>query len=46
MLREVAERVGVPLVMNFPIGHAPDHVTLPLGAIADLERTTACVSSA
>jgi muramoyltetrapeptide carboxypeptidase len=35
-LREVAEHVGVPCVMNFPIGHVPDHVTLPLGAIAEL----------
>lgn len=36
LLREVAEHVGVPCVMNFPIGHVPDHVTLPLGAIAEL----------
>lgn len=36
VLREVAERVGVPCVMNLPIGHSPDHVTLPLGAIAEL----------
>jgi muramoyltetrapeptide carboxypeptidase len=37
VLRELAERVGVPCVMNFPIGHVPDHVTLPLGAIAELD---------
>lgn len=37
VLREFAERLGVPAVMNFPIGHTPDHLTLPLGAIADLE---------
>jgi muramoyltetrapeptide carboxypeptidase len=37
VLREFAERVGVPAVMNFPIGHLPDHLTLPLGAIAELD---------
>ncbi|HEY4307403.1 MAG TPA: LD-carboxypeptidase [Gemmatimonadaceae bacterium] len=36
VLREIAESTGVPCVMNFPIGHLPDHVTLPLGAIAEL----------
>jgi muramoyltetrapeptide carboxypeptidase len=37
VLREFGERVGVPCVMDFPIGHVPDHVTLPLGAIAELD---------
>ena len=37
VLREFAERVGVPAVMNFPIGHVPDHLTVPLGAMADLD---------
>jgi muramoyltetrapeptide carboxypeptidase len=37
VLRDFAENVGVPAVMNFPIGHVPDHLTLPLGAIADLD---------
>jgi muramoyltetrapeptide carboxypeptidase len=37
VLREFAERLGVPAVMNFPIGHVPDHLTLPLGAIAELD---------
>jgi muramoyltetrapeptide carboxypeptidase len=36
VLREIAEVAGVPCVMNFPIGHMPDHVTLPLGAVAEL----------
>jgi muramoyltetrapeptide carboxypeptidase len=37
VLRQFAENVGVPAVMNFPIGHVPDHLTVPLGAIADLD---------
>jgi muramoyltetrapeptide carboxypeptidase len=37
VLRHFAENVGVPAVMNFPIGHVPDHLTVPLGAIADLD---------
>lgn len=36
VLTEIAEAADVPCVMNFPIGHVPDHVTLPLGAIAEL----------
>jgi len=37
VLRQFAENVGVPTVMNFPIGHVPDHVTVPLGAMAELD---------
>jgi muramoyltetrapeptide carboxypeptidase len=37
VLRQFAENVGVPAVMNFPIGHVPDHLTIPLGAVADLD---------
>jgi muramoyltetrapeptide carboxypeptidase len=37
LLAETAERLGVPCVANFPIGHVDDHVTLPLGAIAELD---------
>jgi len=36
VLRQFAENVGVPTVMNFPIGHVPDHLTIPLGAMAEL----------
>jgi muramoyltetrapeptide carboxypeptidase len=36
LLREFAEGLRVPCVTNFPIGHVPDHVTLPLGATAEL----------
>lgn len=36
VLRQFADNIGAPCVMNFPIGHIPDHVTLPLGAIAEL----------
>lgn len=37
VLREFAEQVGKPCIANFPIGHVPDHVTLPLGALAELD---------
>jgi muramoyltetrapeptide carboxypeptidase len=37
VLRQFAENIGVPAVMNFPIGHMPDHLTVPLGAIAELD---------
>jgi muramoyltetrapeptide carboxypeptidase len=37
VLRQCAENIGVPTVMNFPIGHMPDHVTVPLGASAELD---------
>jgi muramoyltetrapeptide carboxypeptidase len=37
VLRQFAENVGVPTVMNFPIGHVPDHLTVPLGAPAELD---------
>jgi muramoyltetrapeptide carboxypeptidase len=37
LLAETAERLGVPCVANCPIGHVDDHVTLPLGAIAELD---------
>jgi muramoyltetrapeptide carboxypeptidase len=37
VLGEFAEAFGVPCVSGFPIGHTPDHVTLPLGAHATLD---------
>jgi muramoyltetrapeptide carboxypeptidase len=37
LLGETAERLGVPCVAKFPIGHIDDHVTLPLGAMAELD---------
>lgn len=40
LLAEFAERFGVPCVSGFPIGHDPDHVTLPLGALATLDADT------
>lgn len=36
LLREFAERCGVPTLFNFPIGHVDHNVTLPLGATARL----------
>jgi muramoyltetrapeptide carboxypeptidase len=37
LLRETAERCGVPALMNFPVGHVDVQFTLPLGAPARLD---------
>ena len=37
VLREVADRCGVPAVAGLPVGHVADHVTLPIGAAAELD---------
>lgn len=37
VLREFAERCGVPAVARVPVGHVADHVTLPIGAVAELD---------
>jgi muramoyltetrapeptide carboxypeptidase len=37
VLRQFAGNVGVPAVMNFPIGHVADQLTIPLGAVAELD---------
>lgn len=39
VLREVAESLNIPCVVNIPIGHINDHWTLPLGALALLDAT-------
>lgn len=44
VLQEVADAAGVPCVMNFPIGHVADHVTLPLGAVAELDADNATLT--
>lgn len=44
VLREFAEAAKLPCVMNFPIGHVPDHVTLPLGAVAELNADDGVLS--
>ena len=37
LLRETAERCGVPALMNFPVGHTDVQYTIPLGAAAQLD---------
>lgn len=37
VLREVAERVGVPAAMDLPFGHVPHNWTLPVGVRARLD---------
>ena len=40
VLREFADRCGVPAVSGLPVGHVPDHATLPIGAVAELDADT------
>lgn len=37
VLREFADRCGVPAVGGMPVGHVADHVTFPIGATAELD---------
>ena len=37
VLREFADRCGVPAVADVPVGHVTDHVTFPIGAMAELD---------
>ncbi len=37
VLRETADRCGVPCLANIPVGHVADQWTLPLGATATLD---------
>jgi muramoyltetrapeptide carboxypeptidase len=37
LLRETAERCGVPALMNFPVGHVDRQFTIPLGATGHLD---------
>jgi len=37
LLEEVAARCGVPALRDFPVGHIENQVTLPLGAVAELD---------
>jgi muramoyltetrapeptide carboxypeptidase len=44
LLREFAAKCDVPCIMNFPIGHVDDFVTLPLGANAQLDANAATLT--
>jgi muramoyltetrapeptide carboxypeptidase len=37
VLREFADRCGVPAVAGIPVGHVADHITFPVGAMAELD---------
>lgn len=37
ILRETADRFGVPAIANASFGHVADQLTLPLGAVAELD---------
>ena len=37
VLREFADRCGVPAVAGMPVGHVADHITFPIGALAELD---------
>lgn len=37
VLRQYFEPLGIPVLMNFPIGHSPYNATLPLGAQVEID---------
>lgn len=41
VLAEFAERLGVPAVVDFPIGHIEHNWTVPLGVVAELDADAA-----
>ncbi len=44
VLREVAERLGVPAVAELPFGHVEHNVTLPVGGLARLDADAATLT--
>lgn len=44
VLRDYFEKLGVPVLANFPIGHVPYNTTLPIGAEAELDATAGTVT--
>jgi muramoyltetrapeptide carboxypeptidase len=44
VLLELAERLQVPAVMDFPIGHVEHNWTLPVGALAELNADAATLT--
>ncbi len=39
MLRDYFEKLSVPVLMQFPLGHVRYNTTLPVGALAELDAT-------
>lgn len=37
VLRELADALRIPCILNIPLGHIPNHWTIPLGALAMLD---------
>jgi muramoyltetrapeptide carboxypeptidase len=37
VLRQYFEPLGIPVLMNFPVGHHPMNASLPLGAQAEID---------
>lgn len=44
VLRDTAERAGVPCLSGVPVGHIADQWTLPLGAMAELDTASRCLT--
>jgi muramoyltetrapeptide carboxypeptidase len=44
LLRDTAERLGVPAAYDFPIGHVEHNWTLPVGVAAVLDATAATLA--
>jgi muramoyltetrapeptide carboxypeptidase len=43
VLRDYFADLGVPVLMNFPIGHVRFNTTLPVGAEAELDATNGTI---
>ena len=37
VLRQYFEPLGIPVLMNYPVGHSPYNATLPLGAQVEID---------
>jgi muramoyltetrapeptide carboxypeptidase len=44
VLRQYFEPLGVPVLMNFPIGHYPMNCTLPLGGEVEIDADRATLT--
>lgn len=42
-LRDICDKLGVPVIANFPAGHGPDNWAIPLGSKVRLDANARCV---
>lgn len=44
VLKQYFEKRGIPVLMNFPVGHHPMNATLPLGGTVEIDADTATLT--